>query len=299
MCPKKGGKLRLVMDCRPINVNMETPKFAQEWIPVMSELIQSEDEMITIDLQNGFHHVGIYEDDQSYFSWGGKYYIWTALPFGVQCAPYFFNKILRPVIKFLREIGIRIAPFVDDFLIMAKAMFMADHSDFTINTFEELGWRLNRDKCQLIPSKERSFVGFLLSTKGEPWLRVMPQKIRKLQGAINGILLKQHVSARQLACILGQCIAMTKAVIPGKLLLCNCYRVLSTKRDWEDTQLVLTDAAIKDLKWWKTAIKGWNRAPLIQKEVEVQVETDASSLGWEVILQTVIEHLLQENGTNA
>ena len=26
--PKKGGKLQLIMDCHPINVNMQTPKFS-------------------------------------------------------------------------------------------------------------------------------------------------------------------------------------------------------------------------------------------------------------------------------
>ena len=234
--PKKGGKLRLVMDCRPINANMTTPKFSQEGITVVSELLESEDEMITIDLQDGFHHIGVCEHHQSYlgFKWRGKYYVWIALPFGVQCAPYYFNKIVRPIVQFLWENNIRLAPFVDDFLVMAKAFYMADHRDFVIETLQQLGWKLNWEKCQLVPSKDRQFVGFLLCSKGQPWVKVMPEKIRKLRRSINLLLSKDYVSARQLARVIGQCGSTTKAVIPGKLLLRNCYRVLASRNNWED-----------------------------------------------------------------
>ena len=69
--------------------------------------------MIMIDLEDGFHHIGINPEYHKYlgFTWKGKFYVWIALPFGVQCAPYYFNKIVRPVVKFIRENGIRMAPF--------------------------------------------------------------------------------------------------------------------------------------------------------------------------------------------
>ena len=279
--PKKGGKLRLVLDCRPINNDMKTPKFTQEGVTVVSELIEAEDELITIDLEEGFHHIGVHVSHQKYlgFMWKGKYYVWIALPFGVQCAPYYFNKILKPAITYIRENNVRITPFVDDMLVMAKSSQMTDHKDFVVQTLQELGWHLNWKKCQLTPSKECIFVGFVISTCGEPWIKVMSSKIRKLKRSIALLLEKQHVGVRQLARVLGQCISMTKAIIPGKLLLRNCYRVLATKKHWEDNSLVLSQAAKEDLKWWSSALKSWNGAPLSQREVEIQVETDASSLG--------------------
>ena len=112
--PKKQNKLRLVMDCRPINEDMEVPSFSQEGIKTVAEMIEAEDEMITIDLESGFHHVKVHESCQQFlgFHWRNVYYIWKKLPFGAKCAPYFFNKILQPVMWFLRENHVRITPFV-------------------------------------------------------------------------------------------------------------------------------------------------------------------------------------------
>ena len=171
--PKKNNKFRLVVDCRPVNIHIDTPKFSQEGISVVSEIIEKDDKMITIDLESGFYHVEIHPEFRKFlgFMWKGKYYVWKRMPFGVSCAPYFFNKILKPVINFLRENGIRIAPFVDDLLILLKILSMTDHIDFVINTLQELGWHLNWDKCQLQPTDEITFVGFILSTKrGIPWI---------------------------------------------------------------------------------------------------------------------------------
>ena len=90
----------------------------------------------------------------------------------------------------------------------------------------------------------------------------------------------QFVSARALAKVAGQCIAMTKAIVPGKLLLCNIYRVIASRTDWQDKHLKLTIGAKKDLEWWLGALKGWNGAPLCSYPVDIQVETDASASGW-------------------
>ena len=89
-----------------------------------------------------------------------------------------------------------------------------------------------------------------------------------------------YVSARDLAKVAGQCISMTKAIVPGKLLLHNIYRIIASCTDWEDKHLLLSDGAVKDLKWWLNALKGWNGAPLRSVPVDLQVETDASSSGW-------------------
>ena len=73
---------------------------------------------------------------------------------------------------------------------------------------------------------------------------------------------------------------MMKAIVPGKLLLHNCYRILASWKSWEDEQLVLSHEAKKDLHWWRSALNGWNGAPLSQKEVDIQIRTNASALGW-------------------
>ena len=93
VCAKKNGKQCLVVDCRPVNTNLETPLLTQEGLSPVSELIEPLDQLILVDAKDGFHHVGICEEHQTFFSvkWQGNY--WTSLCFGISCAPYFFCKI--------------------------------------------------------------------------------------------------------------------------------------------------------------------------------------------------------------
>ena len=262
--PKKNNKIRLVMDCRPINLYMNTPKFSQEGIDAVIDIVEADDEMITIDLTEGFHHIPIHPDHQQFlgFKWRNQYFVWQYLPFGVACAPYFFNKVIKPVVTYLRENGIRLAPFVDDFIVFLKRISATDHMDLTCQTFNELGWEINNEKLELIPSKERVFVGYIVSTKNSiPWIRTLPSKVRKLRRLISKHIGENAIKARSLARIIGQCIAMTKVVLPGKLLLRNCYRVLKTKQTW-DSIVYLSKQAKDDLLWWLNSLKSWNGAPV-------------------------------------
>ena len=44
--------------------------------------------------------------------------------------------------------------------------------------------------------------------------------------------------------------------------------------------LYLDSPCFKDLEWWLQAVKNWIGAPLIKKEIEVQLEMDASGTKW-------------------
>ena len=94
--PKKNGKNRLVLDGHYVNSYMDTPKFKQEGIEAVSQLIQEDDDLITADIKDGFHHVKVHISSQTYsgMCWRNKLYVWRVLPFGASCSPYFFNKIL-------------------------------------------------------------------------------------------------------------------------------------------------------------------------------------------------------------
>ncbi|GFN75445.1 transposon tf2-9 polyprotein [Plakobranchus ocellatus] len=94
------------------------------------------------------------------------------------------------------------------------------------------------------------------------------------------MLRKGTATARALARIAGQCISMTKAVIPAKLLLRNLYRCIKQKSTWQDN-LVIDKATERDLTWWWSALDHWNgRAFKSQCKEYVQMTTDASLEGW-------------------
>ena len=115
--------------------------------------------------------------------------------------------------KFLCEHNVRNSAFVDDFLIMMREIFATDNIDFVLHTLQDLGWQINWDKSDLVPSDECEFIGFIVRSKGKqgPWLQVTQKKLHKLRRHIMKVLKDRVVKARFLAKIGGECIAMMRA----------------------------------------------------------------------------------------
>ena len=200
MFQKKQSKLRLVLDCRHVNNSIKCPSFSQQGIQSVAKQIQEDDDLISIDLKSGFHHVKIQVQYHKYlgFYWNGDFFVWQVLLFGVKCVPYYFNKILRPVVEFFRVQNIRNSLFVDDFLIMMRKMFTTDHSEFVLQTLQELGWEINWEKSKLIPSNYCEFIGFNIFSKGNdgPWIQVTQKKLHKLKRHISVALKCEWINAR-------------------------------------------------------------------------------------------------------
>ena len=110
------------------------------------------------------------------------------------------------------------------------------------------------------------------------WLNMQTSKLRKLKD-IKRCLLLGKIQARLLAKICGQAVAMSKAILPGKLKLRYLYSLLATKRSWNDI-LTLSSKGIEQLNWWQDRVDEWNGSPLYQAPIEAQVWTDSSSYGW-------------------
>ena len=291
--PKKGSKLRLILDLRRLNECIVTPSFKYEDVNTVIDQIEQLDELVTIDLKNGFQHVLV---DPAFrdllgFKWNNQYYRYRVLPFGLSCSPYFFCKILRVVANHLRSLQLRVCFYMDDVLLMAKANCMSAHRDELLLTLQRLGWQINMEKSHLTPAHQTNYIGYVLQTDdlgGIPMLRIPVERIRKLKKDIRRLLSQGTASARCIARVAGQCISMAKAVIPAKLLLRNMYRLLSRRTHWED-QLVLDTATQQDLCWWANALDNWNGRNIITRPVELQIATDASQTGWGA-------HILPENG---
>lgn len=282
--PKKGGKQRLIVDLRHLNKHCETPKFQYEDINTVLSLAKYGDNIVTLDLKNGFHHVPVSAKDQTWlgFKFNGHYYQYGYLPFGANFSPYYFSKILRPVIAHLRLKGLRLAVYVDDIILFAAEEDIDRHSQILVQTLQKLGWCINFEKSNLTPSTSKTFLGYRIITDGpnnSVWLKVCTDKVQKLKHDIRRLLTAGSGTARVIARITGKCIAMAKAIMPAKLLLRNLYRLLATRTGW-DSRLTLDDPSIADLHWWLEALVHWNGRAVSNRQVSSQIYTDASQTGW-------------------
>lgn len=280
--PKKNGKYRLVTDLRLLNNKCQPPKFKNEDISTVISFIQPKDYIVTADLKDGFFHVPVHPDHQELlgFQFRGNYYKWTVLPFGHSCSPYFFTKVLRPVIAYLRAQGLRVVVYVDDFILLAEEKCINSHRQLLLKTLQDLGWVVNFEKSSLVESYVKPYLGYIIDTSGEQCvIRITSERIRKLKRDIKKVLFKGEIQARGLARIAGQCVSMSKCIFPAKLLLRNLYRLLATRKSWSDS-LLLDKYTRTDLHWWLDSVSQWNALFVVNKQIDTQLITDASKSGW-------------------
>ena len=111
---------------------------------------------------------------------------------------------------------------MDDCLVLADKACIRDHMDLALQTFEDLRFIINYEKSILTPSSTISYIGFILDSlgpDGHPWLYISKDKLCSLKRDIRRTLVCGAVTAKTLAKICGQAIAMCKAIWPGKLKL--------------------------------------------------------------------------------
>ena len=115
----------------------------------------------SLDLLDAYLHISISPESQRYlaFCYKGIFYKFTSLPFGLSTAPRVFTRVTRAVISVLRERGILLFAYLDDWLILEahrnQALFAISE---TINLLVSLGWLIN-EKSHLTPSSSLTYLG--------------------------------------------------------------------------------------------------------------------------------------------
>ena len=272
-CVPKKNKFQLVVDLRCLNSVSENPQFQYESISMVCDQVRPHDSLVTLDIKNGFHHIPVHSDHCKFLGihWKGHWYQWTVLPSGNSAST---------------STTLRLVVYMDDILLMAPPSEIENHRQLFLNTLMHLGWLINWENSSLQPAPRKEFIGYVMVTESEdgyPMIKVPANRIRRLRHDIKRTLGRSTVTARVLARITGQCIAMTKAIIPGKLLLRNAYCLLSRRSSW-GSPLILDSPTKDDLTWCYHALESWYGRPIKTKPVEAQLVTDASQTGWGGVL---------------
>ena len=90
------------------------------------------------------------------FSWGThaarKFYVFKVLPFGLFSACYVFTKLLRPLVKRWRGMGIKAIVYIDDGACATASRHKCiEHRDIVVSDLKQAGFVLNIPKCNLDP----------------------------------------------------------------------------------------------------------------------------------------------------
>lgn len=138
-----------------------------------------------------------------------NFYCWCNLPFGLSCSPFYFCKLLRCVIQYLRANDVRLVAYVDDIIVFGNECNIVGKRKFVVDTLTQLGWCINFPKSSLIPETIKEYIGYVIHTDnkdGHVWIQIPKSRITKLKKDINRCIRLGTVGARFLARIAGQII---------------------------------------------------------------------------------------------
>lgn len=217
--PKPDQTRRPILNLKKVNFFVDSPHFKMETIKTATNLVSPDYFMVVIDLKDAYHAISIGMNSQKYlkFRWRGQLYKYKCLPFGLSIAPFLYTKITKPIVAKLRAQGIVLVAYLDDTLIIGRDYNEClKFRDIALSLFRKLGFTINRDKSQLIPSQMVRYLGFEINSS--TMRLILPEEKRqrivtKCQAAIKS----KNMSIQNVAELVGTLIAAVPAIKYGLL----------------------------------------------------------------------------------
>ncbi len=217
--PKKGGGLRPIRDLRVLNRALHKLPFKMLTHRRMIKCIQPQDWFAAIDLKDAYFHVSILPRHRPFlrFAFEGRAWQYRVLPFGLSLSPRVFTKVVEGALTPLREVGVRILNYLDDWLILAQSREqLGDHRDLVLRHLSQLGLRVNWEKSKLSPVQRISFLGVELDSVSMT-ARLTEERAQAVLNCLSSFRGRNVVPLKQFQRLLGH-MASAAAVTPLGLL---------------------------------------------------------------------------------
>ncbi|XP_025835996.1 uncharacterized protein LOC112906304 [Agrilus planipennis] len=241
--------------------------------------------MCTVDLKDAYYLLPIRLSHRKFlrFTFKGTLYEYNCLPFGLNCAPQIFTKILKPVIKFLREKNVILVVYLDDFLILGQSFDECMHNvKLTINLLNYLGFLINYEKCNLLPSNSCAFLGFIYDSNTMS-ISLPDDKRERILKILKRLLKISECTIRRFSRFLGTIVSACPTIKYGFLhtKIFERQKMLALKKSGGNYNALMKISAylIDDLNWFiKNVPKSFNNIRVDKYHMEIF--TDASGSGW-------------------
>ncbi len=147
------------------------------------ECIRPRDWFTAIDLKDVYFHVSILPRHRPFlhFAFKGRAYQYKVLPFGLALSPRVFTKVVEGALVPMREQGIRILNYLDNWLILAQSW---EHRDLVLSHLSQLGLQVNWEKSKLAPVQRISFLGMELDSV-EQSARLTEERAQSVLNCLN------------------------------------------------------------------------------------------------------------------
>ena len=164
LVPKGEGKVRPVIDYSHLTKVLPTPRMV---LPNIFQLVHGKRWLpnlfyLKIDFTNAFFNIPLHPKSKhvTTFRYGGHFYKWEVLPFGISLAPYAMQKHLQALINEIRKSTPYVWGHIDDIIIAMESRAGLQQLSLHIQSIcEKIGWRINLKKSVLTPAESVKFLG--------------------------------------------------------------------------------------------------------------------------------------------
>ena len=159
----RSGKCRLILDLREVNKHLDYLPVKYDDLKIIKQYLEPTSYMFSFDLKSGYHHVEICSPHCKYlgFSWQfsnsktSRYFVFKVLPFGLSTACHIFTKLLRPLVKRWRRLGIAIVLYLDDGIVAnTNEQQLTKQANTVSNNLRNAGFIVNEQKYNWFPLKD-------------------------------------------------------------------------------------------------------------------------------------------------
>jgi hypothetical protein len=319
LVPKLGtNKWRLVVDLRHLNEYCIERSVKFETLKALRRLAKVHDWMFSFDLEDGYYAVQIKPEDRKYMcvEVDGQIYQFCGLPMGWSLSPYYFVKFMKTFVglmrapdaptteevrkgnktinrKKIRRGGLRVLPYMDDFLVLTKSYKEALRARKRVQQILDfLGLKRNPKKAVWDPTQRLVHLGLEIDTVNGLF-RVPEKRLLKIKALGKQIIQDAKrsarlIPARTLAKFVGLSQSVYLAVAPARFYLRELHNVIATKKTW-GSRVRLTKQALRDLAWWIKIPAKWNGREIWRSPDTGLMHSDASLTGWGAVLNKTLQ----------
>ncbi len=285
--PKKSGGLRPILDLRVLNRALHRLPFKMLTPKRIFGCVRPQDWFAAIDLKDAYFHVSILPRHRPFlrFAFEGRAYQYKVLPFGLSLSPRVFTKVAEAALVPLREQGVRILNYLNDWLILAQSQDqLCEHRDMVLSHLSQLGLQVNWEKSKLSPVQRISFLGMELDSVSQT-ARLTQERAQSVLNCLNTFKNRTAAPLKQFQRLLGH-MAAAAAVTPLGLLhmrsLQHWLHGRVPRWAWQSGTLrvQVTPACRQTFTPWSDLSFLRAGVPLEQVSRHAVVYTDASAKGW-------------------